>query len=401
MRATVLGFTLPEAAFREVLASDPVMPTQTQRFAWGLVEALSANRASVDLISAVPVSNFPASKRLLIPHLVFEERGVAGILLPFVNALVFKHLTRFIACICFATKRIRQHRSEWLIVHGVHSPFLWYAVYARARTGARIAVVLTDPPGVVRRSDGRVARLLKRLDVRVTKGALGRFDAVIALSEPLGRDFAPGVPMLVMEGFVATPQTAGEHAQGRSGRPIIIYAGGLTQEYGVLSLAHAVYDSTLDVSLEFYGAGDAAEALVELAKRDSRIVSPVLVQPEELAQRYQRATALVQPRQPEQDFVRYSFPSKLIEYMATGVPVISTKLPSIPGDYDGHLIWAESADPVGLRRAIERCLTLSSAESEKLGREAAEFVRESRAPSSQGSRIVGFLETVGAASPGN
>ncbi len=395
MRVTLLGFTVPDETFRKILTEDPVMPTQTQRFAWALVDALGLNGAEVDLISVAPVSNYPASPRLVVRGRRFEERGVPGLLLPFINALVLKHLTRFAACLLWGTRRIRRNRSEWLLVHGVHSPFLWFAIFARARTGVQIAAVLSDPPGVVRRSDGRAARLLKRLDIEVTKLALARFDGVIVLSQPLADDFAPGVPHLVMEGLVALASHDLREGVERAGSPTIVYAGGLVEEYGVLSLVRAIMESDLDVRLELYGAGDAVQEIVEMSVQDRRIAPPVLVEPNELPEHYRRARALVQPRQPDQDFVRYSFPSKLIEYMSTGVPVVSTRLPSIPAEYDDHIVWAESGSPAGLRQAIVRCLALSPDEAQRLGDGASEFIRLTRSPRAQGRRVVDFLTDCG------
>ncbi|GGO92497.1 hypothetical protein GCM10011584_29040 [Nocardioides phosphati] len=389
MRATLLGFTIPDTDFQQILRDDPVMPTQTQKFAWALVDALRQNGVELDLVSTLPVSNFPASPRLLVGRRIFSERGLSGLLLPCVNALVLKHLTRFIACLLFATPRIRQHRSEWLLLHGVHSPFLWYARVVRALLGVPIAAVLSDPPGVVRRSDGLLARVLKRLDIRVTRRALSGFDAVIVLSKPLASDFAPGIPYLVMEGLVALPETSVPCRA--SGPPRIVYAGGLVQEYGVLNLARAVMESDLDVRVEFYGSGDAAPTLEQFSVEDPRIVAPMLLDPAELQSRYLRASLLVQPRPTDQDFVRYSFPSKLIEYMATGVPVVSTRLPSIPADYQPFVVWADSTDPRGLRQAIETGLAPAVS---GIGAEAAAFVRATRSPDVQGRRIRDFLGEV-------
>ena len=42
------------------------------------------------------------------------------------------------------------------------------------------------------------------------------------------------------------------------------------------------------------------------------------------------ATLLVNPRPSDKEFCKYSFPSKTIEYMASGTPVLMTKLPGVP-----------------------------------------------------------------------
>ena len=40
------------------------------------------------------------------------------------------------------------------------------------------------------------------------------------------------------------------------------------------------------------------------------------------------------PRSADAEYTKYSFPSKTIEYLATGVPVVMNRLPGIPEEYE-------------------------------------------------------------------
>jgi glycosyltransferase involved in cell wall biosynthesis len=393
MRVTLLGFTLPDTLFREVAQSDAVLPAQTQNFAWAMVGALRSGGAqSINLVSAAPVSSFPRNRKVIWKRSAFEERGIAGMMLPFVNLPIAKHITRFMSCWIVAAGVIRRHRSDWLVVHGVHSPFLWFAVMFRRRTSARICVVLTDPPGVVLSSDGRFTVWMKKLDIRVVTAALARFDAVISLTGPLAEDFAPGVPRMIVEGIY------GDGAVGTGGRtkldpPVVVYAGSLQEEYGVGTLVRAVTASDLDIELHVFGKGPADSLVREAAMSDQRIVGPALLSRAELQISYESATVLVQPRPINQPFVPYSFPSKLIEYMASGTPVISTRLPSVPPDYEPFVVFAATDDEVGIRDALREVLMRTEAARHALGAAAERFIRESKSEQTQGRRIVKFLKS--------
>lgn len=392
MRVALLGFTVPDQLLARIHATDELPQSQTHRFAWALVRALRDNRVDVDLLSTAPVMDFPRNSQVLFGFARFDQDGVSGVLLPFVNLTVLKHLTRFLSCWFVAAPRLHRSRPDWLVVHGVHSPFLWFAVMARRRIGVRTAVILTDPPGVVRPDDGTVKRLLKRLDVAVVRSALVRCDAVVVLAEPLAHDFAPRVPYLVLEGLAATTGSPAPLPTAVASGPTVVYAGGLLQEYGVGDLVRAfraLPDPTL--RLQLYGRGALEPWLAEQSVADPRIQPVRLVAPEELGGIYAHATVLVQPRPAEQDFVPYSFPSKLIEYLASGTVTVSTRLPTIPDDYEPHVVWSEGGAE-GLARALTGVLGWSRSARAAHGAAASRFVTTSRGTTAQGARLVAFLE---------
>ncbi|GAA2194356.1 glycosyltransferase family 4 protein [Micromonospora lupini] len=390
-RVTFLGFTVPDDVLAEIMARDTIMPTQTHTFAWGLVRALRTAGCPVHLLSAAPVSGWPGNRQVRFRAGHFRQDDVDGQLLAFVNLLGLKHLTRFVAAWRTGGRALRERDTDVLLVHGVHSPFLWFGVLRARRRGVRVVPVLTDPPGVALPTDGRLVRLLRGLDVALVRAALARCSGVIALTPALADDFAPGRPRLVMEGIWAEPAAADRPASAGSTRDIV-YAGGLSRAYGVDRLVEAFHGLPGDdLRLCLYGRGELAGWLREQAAVDQRIVPPELLPRAELLPRLRRAAVLVNPRPVDQDFVRWSFPSKIIEYLAAGVPVVSTRLPGIPPAYAPWLSYAEPDTPDGLRAAIGRLLDLPVAQARALGAGGARFVRETRNPTAQGCRMRDFL----------
>ncbi|MEU7585489.1 glycosyltransferase [Micromonospora sp. NPDC049230] len=413
-RVTVLGFTVPDDLLAEIIARDTIMPTQTHTFAWSLVHSLRAADCPVHLLSAAPVSTWPGNGQVRFRAGRFRQDDVDGQLLAFVNLLGLKHLTRFVAAWRTGARALREHDADVLLVHGVHSPFLWFGVLRARRRGVRVVPVLTDPPGVALPTDGRLVRLLRGLDVALVRAALARCSGVIALTPALAEDFAPGRPRLVLEGICAAgapepregarvvlpPEPrGGARMVPPAGPPVppaatrdIVYAGGLSRAYGVDRLVEAFRGlAGDDLRLCVYGRGELAGWLRDQAAVDRRIVPPALLPRAELLPRLARATVLVNPRPVDQDFVRWSFPSKIIEYLAAGVPVVSTRLPGIPAEYAPWLSFAEPDTADGLRAALGRVLALPADEARARGAGGARFVRETRDPASQGRRVRDFL----------
>ncbi len=395
IEVTLLGFTVPDQMLDEIIASDPIMPVQTHTFAWALVKSLRAVGCRVRLVSAAPVSSYPANRRVLFRGGRFRQAGADGRLLGFVNVLGLKHLTRFVSA-----RRAVAETAGVLLIHGVHAPFLWCGALA-ARTDRKVVPVLTDPPGVALPTDGRVVRLLRRIDVALVRAALRHCSGVIALTGALADDFAPGLPHLVMEG-ICDPVYGAVAVDSGPGREVI-YAGGLTRAYGVDRLVaafRALPDP--DLRLRVFGRGELAEWVCAQAREDSRIAPPEMLPREALAGRLSRAAVLVNPRPVDQSFVRHSFPSKLLEYLSVGVPVVTTRLPAISAAYDPYLVYAEPDTVDGLRDAMARVVAMPTERRRELGQAGAAFVRDSRGPAAQGARIAAFLAGLaGANGPAN
>ncbi|WP_433538078.1 glycosyltransferase [Micromonospora sp. CA-249363] len=408
-RVLLLGFTVADDVFREIVARDVVLPTQTHTFAWGLVRSLRAAGCPVRLLSAAPASTFPRNRQIRFRSGRFQQDGVHGELLGFVNLLGLKHLTRFVSAVRAGSRTLRRHGDDVLLIHGVHTPFLWFGVLVAWRGAARVVPVLTDPPGVVLPDDGRIVRALRRLDHALVRMALRRSSGVVVLTAALGEDFAPSIPRLVMEG-ICDPPAAGASPGGLDASPPrsdtatrdIVYAGGLTRAYGVDRLVEAFRGmADPDLRLLLFGRGELEEWSRTQAEADPRISPPELLDRAALVQRLARASVLVNPRPVDQSFVRYSFPSKLIEYLSTGVPVATTRLPGIPPDYEPYLRFAETDTVDGLREALRLLLAMPPDQRAVLGAAGAAFVRETRGPAAQGRRIRSFLAGLSVARSGD
>ncbi|MFF3866445.1 glycosyltransferase [Micromonospora sp. NPDC001898] len=396
-RVVLLGFTLSDEALDRVMAGDAVHSTQTHAFAWGLVRALRDAGCPVRLLSAAPVSTYPRNPRIRYRAARFRHAGVDGQLLGFVNLLGLKHLTRFAAACRRGSRMLREQPADVLLVHGVHTPFLWAGLVLGRLRGVRVVPVLTDPPGVPLPHESRLVRLLRSVDVALVRAALRRCAGVVALTGPLAEDFAPGRPRLVLEGICAPPVAVRPRVAVAATRQIV-YAGGLSRAYGVDRLVEAFRGLPgPDLRLCVFGRGELEGWLHEQAALDPRVVPPRLLDRGDLAGWLAGAAVLVNPRPVDQHFVPYSFPSKLIEYLSAGVPVVTTRLPGIPADYDPHLVYADDDSAAGLRNSIRRVLELPPATAAALGAAGRSFVAETRNPVAQGRRLRAFLGALGAA----
>ena len=113
--------------------------------------------------------------------------------------------------------------------------------------------------------------------------------------------------------------------------------------------------------------------------------------PEEMFRVMQKARLLINPRPSTLPLSRYSFPSKTFEYMASGTPVLMTKLPSLPEEYCPYLYLFEDESIDGFARTLENVLSLSDDELNEMGRRARLFIKEQKNSDAQVKKIIDFI----------
>lgn len=210
------------------------------------------------------------------------------------------------------------------LVFDVHdlSPDLFETRFA-GRSGARVADV--------------TLRLVERLAVRLA-------DEVLTVHDPYRQELvargAPAAKVTVVmnsldEELLPAPSTDRPGEEFR-----IVYHGTVTSWYGVelvVEALAAIGQSVPDAQLEVYGEGDAMPRVCALAEAlgvSERLIAPGRYFPQtEVLSLVQGARVGVIPNLPTR-LNRFALSSKLFEYVALGIPVISADLPTIRAHFD-------------------------------------------------------------------
>lgn len=391
MRIVHIGFAISDQMFDAVLATDTGMPTQTQTFGWSLVACLLSAGSKVRLISAEPATDFPANSRIWIRGRWFEQGGVRGRSVSFLNVTGLKHWTRYRGAVR-AARGLKSGDIDGILVHGVHSGFLWASVRLARRMNVPAVVVITDMPSTPTALDGPVRLFLKRLDRRLISAAVARMAGAVVLAPDLASEVAPGRPYMVMEGIALDGPARDSSATG--GDPVkVVYAGGLKEEYGVLDLVESVAHAVEPWTLLVYGRGPAEAAVERAAAACDRISYGGFLPPREMNQVYADADVLVNPRPPHSSLASRSFPSKLLAYIASASMVVTTEIPTLPHDYRDFVVTS-GGGPQALAAAIDGVARLSAEERRELGSRAREFILATRGVEAQGQRIISFIKSL-------
>ena len=87
---------------------------------------------------------------------------------------------------------------------------------------------------------------------------------------------------------------------------------------------------------------------------------------------------MVNPRSTKEEFTKYSFPSKNLEALSSGVPFIGYKLDGIPDEYDEFINYPSDDSISALSRCIyDVCIDSGGQYSEK-AKKASEWVNSNK-----------------------
>ena len=113
----------------------------------------------------------------------------------------------------------------------------------------------------------------------------------------------------------------------------------------------------------------------------------------EIVEKEQEATLLVNPRPTGEEYVKYSFPSKTMEYMASGTPVLTTVLPGMPKEYHPHVYLLEDESAEGIAESLKEVLSNTEEALFRKGAEARRFVLEQKNNVIQARKILDMLNS--------
>lgn len=243
------------------------------------------------------------------------------------------------------------------------------------------------------RNNDRVG-FTRKLARRVARSSYNKLDSFILLTEQMNPVVNPQKkPYIVMEGLVDIHmKTVPNELQSKDPHAVVMYAGALRAQYGLKNLVEGFqcYNNP-DARLWIFGAGDYADDIRRAAEVDNRIVFGGMIPLQEVVEKELQATLLVNARPVGMEFTQYSFPSKNMEYMVSGTPVLTTRLPGMPQDYYAHIYTIDGDEASHVTKALEQVFSNTPTQLHEKGLEARAFVLEQKNNLIQSGRILSLV----------
>lgn len=288
--------------------------------------------------------------------------------------------------------------KDMVIICNAMDEFLTYAAIDAARCkGVKICGVVTDVPGYTSGAGGTTrgikGYLLKKL-LKKSISSSKQYDAYILLAEAMNSIVNPlHKPFIVIEGFSdARMKEVVNTVEGKAEPKTMLYAGGIHKEYGIKTLVEAYISvNPSDWQLIIYGMGNYREELLNVCKTHQNVIYKGVATNDVIIREQLRASLLVNPRPTNEEFVKYSFPSKTMECMASGTPLITTRLPSMPVEYYPHVYFFDDESTKGIAKALTYVMSLPIEKLHEKGSAAKSFVLNNKSNIGQAKKLICFL----------
>lgn len=363
-----------------------------------IVQGLAGAGAEISAVFSVrPVPSYPRARLFWGPARQTVAGRFAARLLPFVNLGPVKTLTTSLALLpgLLAWAWRQRGRPRAVLLYNVTVPPGIVSVLAGRLTGTRVVAVVADVqvPG----SGFYADTLLRRLEYRLQTRTLPLLDGMIVLTRRMQADFAPRSPWMLMEGGVPEEAVAGPALPAPAGdadAPVVfMYSGTLTELKG-LPLLLAGFERARGAHLRLWiaGGGPLQPEVEAAAARDPRIRFWGMLPHADVMRVYEDVDVFVNPHSVRHVTARYLFPSKLLEYLAMGRPVITTcSTPEVREEYGDVAFVMDGDEPAELAMLFERVGGMTPAERRDCGALCRARVAERKTWPRQGRRMLDFI----------
>lgn len=218
------------------------------------------------------------------------------------------------------------------------------------------------------------------------------FDGYILLSKYMNEVVnSKKKPFVIVEGIASEPPLF----KGLKRKRAILYAGGLTADNGIEILLEGIVNTKVpELELWICGEGPLKKVVQDYARKFKNIKFYGIIPNLQVQKLEQEAELLIAPRYSESDFTKYSFPSKTIEYMASGTPTILTRLKGIPKEYFCYSYVLEDESAKGITEIVEAIFKKNEQNRQELGQKAKQFVLEYKNGRVQAQKVLNFLLNV-------
>lgn len=371
---------------------------QAQKYNRLLMEGIAQNLdGQLVSISAFPV-NRQWTKKVVFHREEETVNGIRYIYGSFWNLPVLRQLTRYWG----AVKDVKQCAKDGdcvFICDILNQSIAQAARKMGRRFGIPVVGIVTDVPGHTsgarRKTLPFVQRLVSRWAEKQSQTNMVRYDGYLFLTAAMNNVVnKSNKPYIVIEGHCDSEMARRDNLlENKTSPKVMMYAGGIHKEFGIQLLTNAFVAADIPGwEFHIYGDGNYQKELTELCKSQQNVKyhgpqPNALVVDEQL-----KATLLVNPRLTNAEYVKYSFPSKTLECMVSGTPLLTTNLPGMPLSYHDYVYLFEEETEEGFRRVLEQVLTLDANTLHDKGMAARAYALNEKNNVTQGKKLLDFMK---------
>lgn len=396
-----LGGNFPRELKKEILSnSKTCVQDAADNLQWALIEGLDTFFPEMKNITAPDIYSWPKSYKAAR----FQERrfshkpGADDTAVGFCNLPLYNLYSRYRAikrALFRWGESLPREETKTVVIYGLTTNRLLAACAMKNKiANVKIIQIVPDLPQFMSESRNPFYRTLKWIDFQFIRVGLKMTDGLVLLSEKMRKKLPVAAkPFCVVEGiFLPSPDKI---VAEREVDPTILYTGNLGVRSGVRMLLDAFSQiKNPQFRLWIRGEGVLEADVRQAAKADARIKFLPRMTRDEILTLQKRATILVNPVSPDEPYADYFFPSKTMEYLASGAAVVMFKLGCLPEEYFPYLHFPQQCSAKALAEKLQETASMPDDELRMKGESAERFVLVKKSEISQVRKIVELMRTV-------
>ena len=396
MNILMLSLLYPEDQLDEITRNTKdKLQNQINNYQRAFIDGIRSNlRADekLDVLNCLPVGIFPLQYRQLFLRNGLHDQGtirqLGCINLPWLKQNGRKHSVY--SAIERWLKQSPENRT--VLLYTQYLPYMEAVAKLKKRyPDLKAAVIVTDLPNELGLASGRKG-ILKKIEYQRGSKSMAlcqQMDGFILLTQPMADALKVShKPYVVIEGLIR-PQEE-NHSHPKAEAFSVLYTGTLEPDLGIRDLLNAFMQRP-QYELWICGHGSLQQEIQDVSVKHTNIKFYGFVPQKEALALQAKASALINPRSPEGLFTKYSFPSKTLEYLRSGKPVLCYKLEGIPDDYDRYLQYITDSGSDGILQTIDRLAELSENDRNEIGASGRDFVLRAKNPHVQCEKLIALL----------
>lgn len=314
------------------------------KWSTGFLDGLAANGAVIRHVGHEPARVWPYGPLRVRPPAAQDAADPVGV--PFTNLPGIRFRSMAAGYAAAVRKAVAEFEPDLLVTYNAESSV---GPAARAAVAAGVPWI----PIMMDGDDLGLDRSWRWMEDAV-RGSTG-----VAFLSHWAREHCPFPETFHMDGGIAFRDVPERVA---TAAPSVLYTG-TKGPWGGLDLLLDAWERVRHPTarLDLCGPGRHARLAATVA-RDARsgpaarVADHGVVDEARLRSLTEQAAVLVNPRPPSFPGNRLNFPSKLLEYLGTGKPVVTTRTVSLAPEYDEVLVFAAGDSAAGLAEAIDGVL---------------------------------------------
>jgi glycosyltransferase involved in cell wall biosynthesis len=377
----------------------------TNTFQWNIIKGLAHDKSvNVKMLNSIPCGNYPflynelfiKSNNWTHGQQIRENKEIG-----FVNFFYLKHIIRLIRFKKEVKAWIRDTsgKDRCIMMYDMYVPFMKIIKWVSRRyPDIKTNIIIGDLPNEYSHNYEKYKNTIKGyfLNNRGKKSLklVKCFKSFVLLTKymrvPLGVE---DKPFIVIEGIVDSARETKNVNKIDENKKIIMYAGKLNEQYGIDTLLEAFNSIKEEYELWLCGNGDMNDRIIEAAKKDTRIKYHGYVSRNQLFEMEKQIKAYANPRKNIGVYTKYSFPSKTIEYLASGKPIIMYKLDGMPDEYDDYVFYVEDNSVASLKNKIIQVCEMDNYELYEVGLRGEKFISNQKNNIYQSQKIIKLIKS--------